>query len=57
MITVSYQFIEIIALISIIINIVTGMLLVNSQNYVNSLYDLMEEVMGTLVDDDNNELR
>jgi hypothetical protein len=52
MITVSYQLIEIIALISIIINIVTGMLLLKSKDYVDGLADLMDELMSDLFEDE-----
>jgi hypothetical protein len=52
MITVSYQLIEIIALISIIINIVTGMLLLKSKDYVDSLADLMDELMSDLFEEE-----
>jgi hypothetical protein len=53
MITVSYQFIEIVALISIMINIVTGMYLLRSKEYVNSLYDWMEDLNKHSRNEDN----
>jgi signal transduction histidine kinase len=54
MITVSYQFIEIIAFVSIMINIVTGMMLSHSKHYVISLHDLMDELVDNLSDEDKS---